>query len=101
MNTEEPHGMHVSGDAVFRLLVSTVRDYAIFLLDPQGCVASWNEGARTMKGYEANEILGRHFSVFYVDEDRADGLPERLLTEALVEGRCEQRGFRRRKDGSS
>jgi PAS domain S-box-containing protein len=87
-------------DDLFRLLVESVRDYAIFLLDPEGRVASWNEGARRIKGYEAAEIIGHHFSTFYVPEDVAAGKPQRLLEIAAVEGRVEDEGWRVSKDGS-
>ncbi len=84
----------------FRLLVQGVSDYAIFMLDLQGNVSSWNAGAERIKGYTADEILHRHFSVFYPEEDRAAGLPRRALETAAREGRFEQEGIRQRKDGS-
>ena len=84
----------------FRLVVEGVRDYAIFALDPAGRVASWNEGARRIKGYEAEEIIGEHFSRFYPEEDVQRGKPERELEVALAEGRVEDEGARVRKDGS-
>ncbi|HEX3106337.1 MAG TPA: response regulator [Terriglobales bacterium] len=84
----------------FRLLVVGVRDYAVFMLDPAGRVASWNQGAERIKGYQANEILGRHFSCFYGPEDIASGKPERELQTAIAEGRYEEEGWRVRKDGS-
>jgi len=84
----------------FRLLVEGVRDYAIFMLDERGYVASWNAGAQVIKGYYAQEILGRHFSIFYPPEDQAAGRPERALRIASAEGRYEQEGWRVRKDGS-
>ncbi len=87
-------------DAQFRLLVETVSDYAIFLLDPEGRVVSWNAGAQHIKGYLAAEILGRHFSTFYPPEDRATGKPQELLRHAAREGRIRDEGWRLRKDGS-
>jgi PAS domain S-box-containing protein len=87
-------------DAQFRLLVETVSDYAIFLLDPEGRVVSWNAGAQRIKGYDAAEIVGRHFSTFYTPEDRATGKPEELLRHAEREGRIGDEGWRLRKDGS-
>ena len=87
-------------DEQFRLLVESVVDYAIFLLDTRGYVMSWNAGAQRIKGYAAHEILGRHFSVFYGAAERAAGLPERLLERAAREGRAEHEGWRLRKDGS-
>ena len=84
----------------FRLLVEGVRDYAIFMLDPDGRVASWNAGAEQIKGYRADEILGRHFSVFYPDEARQSGWPDRELEIALADGRMQDEGWRLRKDGS-
>src|SRR4051812_18829827 len=84
----------------FRLLVQGVTDYAIFMLDPGGRVAEWNAGARRIKGYEAQEIIGQHFSRFYTEEDRAAGVPDRVLEQARTEGRFEAEGWRVRKDGS-
>jgi PAS domain S-box-containing protein len=84
----------------FRMLVESVSDYAIFMLDPQGLVTNWNTGARRIKGYAADEIVGRHFSTFYTEEDRARGIPGRNLATAAREGRVEHEGWRVRKDGS-
>jgi PAS domain S-box-containing protein len=84
----------------FRLLVASVRDYAIFVLDPQGNVATWNLGAERIKGYAAGEIIGRHFSTFYPAEDVARGKPAWELAEAERDGRFEDEGWRVRKDGS-
>jgi PAS domain S-box-containing protein len=83
----------------FRLLVEGVMDYAIFMLDPDGRVASWNVGAERIKGYRADEIIGRHFSAFYPREAISDGKPERELREALEHGRVEDEGWRVRKNG--
>ena len=87
-------------DQQFRLLVSSVTDYAIYLLDGAGRVASWNAGAERIKGYRADEIVGRSFSQFYTPEDRAKGLPDQALAKARREGRFEGEGWRLRKDGS-
>ncbi|MCP4564348.1 MAG: PAS domain S-box protein [Bosea sp.] len=84
----------------YRLLVESVTDYAIYMLDPQGTVISWNPGARRFKGYEDHEIIGQSFSRFYTEEDRAAGLPERALRMAAEEGRFEKEGWRVRKDGT-
>ena len=84
----------------FRLLVQSVTDYAIFMLDPQGRIASWNAGAERIKGYRAQEITGTHFSVFYPPEDVAAGKPQRELEIAVAEGRVEDEGWRVRKDGT-
>jgi PAS domain S-box-containing protein len=84
----------------FRLLVQSVTDYAIFMLDPQGRIASWNAGAERIKGYRAEEITGVHFSVFYPPEDVASGKPQRELEIAVAEGRVEDEGWRVRKDGT-
>jgi PAS domain S-box-containing protein len=82
------------------LLVESVRDYAIFMLDPDGIVRTWNRGAARLKGYGAAEIIGRHFSVFYPTRDREMGRPEKNLATALAEGRFEDEGWRVRKDGT-
>ena len=84
----------------FRLLVQSVIDYAIFMLDAEGYVANWNSGAQRIKGYTADEVIGRHFSMFYTDEDRQAGLPARGLRIAAESGRFEKEGWRVRKDGS-
>ena len=84
----------------FRLMVEGVKDYAIFMLDPGGCVTTWNDGAKRIEGYEEAEILGRHFSVFYPEEDVERGHPEEVLRAALAEGRHVEEGQRVREDGS-
>ena len=84
----------------FRLLVESVKDYAIFILDPTGRVSTWNAGAERIKGYRPHEIIGRHFSTFYPPEDVAAGKCELELEVALREGRVEDEGWRVRKDGS-
>ncbi len=84
----------------FKLMVDVVNDYAIFLLDPSGYVATWNQGAERIKGYKAEEILGKHFSLFYPPEEIAGGRPDTMLDRALRDGRAEAEGWRMRKDGS-
>jgi PAS domain S-box-containing protein len=84
----------------YRLLIQSVTDYAIYMLDPTGIVSSWNPGAERFKGYTEAEILGEHFSRFYTDEDRQTQLPHRALATAVNEGRFEQEGWRVRKDGT-
>src|SRR5437016_1500184 len=84
----------------FRLMVSTVKDYAILMLDAEGRVVSWNEGAERIKGYPAGEILGQHFSRFYPEEDVRDGKPKFELEQTIKLGRFEDEGWRVRKDGS-
>ena len=87
-------------DAQFRLLVESVSDYAIYLLDTTGRVMSWNAGAERIKGYTAAEILGRHFSLFYPPEDRAASRPDQMLERASKDGRINAQGWRVRRDGS-
>jgi len=84
----------------FRLLVDSVIDYAIFMLDTEGRVVTWNAGAERIKGYRAEEIRGRHYSCFYPEEALRAGTPAHLLKVAAAEGRCEDEGWRLRKDGS-
>jgi PAS domain S-box-containing protein len=84
----------------FRLLVAGVTDYAIYMLDTSGMITTWNTGAERIKGYSAEEVIGRHFSMFYTEEDRAAGMPERVLATAAREGRFEAEGRRVRKDGT-
>jgi PAS domain S-box-containing protein len=88
------------GDEQFHLLVDAVKDYAIFMLDPQGVVSTWNPGAERIKGYAPAEIVGRHFSLFYTPEDRQEGAPARGLAAARRDGRYSAQGVRVRKDGS-
>jgi PAS domain S-box-containing protein len=95
-DTDKPSG----GEGRFELLVQSVTDYAIYMLDPTGKVVSWNAGARRFKGYEADEIIGRHFSQFYTDEERDLGVPKTALATAEREGRFEAEGWRVRKDGT-
>lgn len=83
----------------FRLLVSGITDYAIYMLDLDGLISSWNAGAERFKGYAPDEVLGRHFSMFYTDDDRIDDKPARALGHALRVGRYEDMGWRLRKDG--
>ncbi|WP_276121923.1 hybrid sensor histidine kinase/response regulator [Pararhizobium qamdonense] len=86
-------------DGRYRLLVDAITDYAIYMLDPEGHVSSWNSGANRFKGYTEAEILGEHFSRFYTPEDREAGIPQRALSTAENEGRFEAEGWRVRKDG--
>ena len=83
-----------------QLLVESVKDYAIFMLDVEGNVATWNQGAELIKGYKANEVRGRHFSIFYTPEEMEQGKPAKELRIASAEGRFETEGWRVRKDGT-
>jgi PAS domain S-box-containing protein len=98
---ERTHGVASSEpEGLYRLLVETVRDYAIFALDPTGHVLTWNPGAERFKGYQAHEIIGKHFSVFYTQQDRDRHWPEAELEMAKRDGRFEDEGWRVRKDGT-
>ncbi len=88
-------------DQIFRLLVTNVKDYAIFLLDPDGYIQTWNEGAKRFKGYTAEEIIGKHFSLFYMQEARDSDHPGYELQMARKNGRYEEEGRRVRKDGTT
>ncbi|MDH1629388.1 two-component system sensor histidine kinase NtrB [Pseudomonas mosselii] len=90
----------VMPEARYEQLVQAVVDYAIYMLDPTGHVVSWNAGAQRIKGYRADEVIGRHFSLFFTDQDRADGRPQQLLRQALEEGKAQDEGWRVRKDGT-
>ncbi|GFP56077.1 hypothetical protein ACSS6W_006292 [Trichoderma asperelloides] len=90
----------LSVDEVYRLLIQTVKDYAIFLLDTRGYVATWNTGAELLKGYKKEDIVGKHFSTFYGEDDLKAGKPEDELLTCLREGRVQDEGWRYRKDGS-
>ncbi|WP_377701759.1 PAS domain S-box protein [Pseudoduganella sp. UC29_71] len=95
----EQEALHASEER-FRLLVQGVTDYAIYMLSPEGLVTNWNEGARRIKGYDSDDVVGTHFERFYTEEDRAAGLPMYALATARREGRFEREGWRVRKDGS-
>lgn len=84
----------------YRLMVEGVKDYAIFMLDPEGYILTWNEGAKKTKGYSANEIIGKHFSTFYTSEDLETKKPERELVIARATGKYEEEGWRVKKNGS-
>jgi PAS domain S-box-containing protein len=100
-NTERRAAQHALYDSErrFRLLVQAVKDYAIYMLDPSGVIVNWNAGAERLKGYSAAEVVGQHFARFYTREDRAAGLPARVLATAAREGHYEGEGWRVRKDG--
>jgi PAS domain S-box-containing protein len=95
--TTEPR---IDLEDLLRLLVESVKDYAIFVLDPDGIIRTWNPGAERLKGYRASEIIGRHFSQFYTPADVAVGRPQNGLRRALADGRYEDEGWRVRKDGT-
>jgi PAS domain S-box-containing protein len=84
----------------FQLLINSITDYAIYMLDAEGRITTWNPGAQRFKGYSADEIIGRNFSTFFTPEDREAGLPQKALAKSLAEGRFEAEGWRIRKDGS-
>jgi PAS domain S-box-containing protein len=91
--------LHASEEK-FRLLVQGVTDYAIYMLSPTGEITNWNSGAERIKGYSSAEVVGTHFSRFYPEKERAEGVPQHALATAAAEGRYEAEGFRVRKDGS-
>lgn len=91
------HGMHAS---LYEQLVQTVVDYAIYMMDLDGHIVSWNAGAERIKGYRAEEVIGQHFSLFFTEQDCADGRPAFLLDQALSKGRAQDEGWRVRKDGT-
>jgi PAS domain S-box-containing protein len=90
----------MSNEGRFRMLIDAVTDYAIYMLDPDGTITSWNPGARRFKGYEESEIIGENFARFYTEEDRKAGLPQRALETAAREGKFNNEGWRVRKDGT-
>jgi PAS domain S-box-containing protein len=98
--TSATHEALRASERQFQLLVQGVTDYAIFMLDPQGRITTWNSGAERIKGYHAEEIIGEHFARFYTQEEQREGLPMRALLRASMEGRYEAEGWRVRKDGS-
>lgn len=100
MSMTQSYDVSLLDEERYRLLVDAITDYAIFMLDADGRIVSWNPGAQRFKGYEAWEILGKHFSQFYTADDRLARLPERALRTAASEGRFESEGWRVRKDGN-
>ncbi|MBS3649203.1 PAS domain S-box protein [Pseudaminobacter sp. 19-2017] len=100
MDNEERQPAPLGEDDRYRLLVDAITDYAVYMLDRDGFVVSWNPGAQRFKGYTADEIIGQHFSRFYTPEDKAKGFPQRALDVAARDGRFESEGWRLRKDGS-
>lgn len=96
-----PLSQKMTAERRFELLVSGISDYAIYMLDPQGTITSWNAGAERFKGYRAEEIIGHHFSRFYTPEDQKAGLPQKALDTALKHGKFEAEGWRVRKDGTT
>jgi len=87
-------------DRLHKKMISEIQDYAIILLDIDGTILSWNKGARAIKGYTEDEILGQNFRIFYLPQDRQAGLPEQLIDLAIKEGRARHIGRRVRKDGT-
>ena len=98
--TSATHEALRASERQFQLLVQGVTDYAIFMIDPQGRITTWNSGAERIKGYHAEEIIGENFSRFYTEEDQREGVPMRALLRAMMEGRYGAEGWRVRKDGS-
>ena len=94
------HEVDVVKSDPFRLLVQSIVDYAIYMLDPKGFVTSWNAGAERIKGFQTEEIIGKHFSAFYTEEDRKSDMPRKVLETARCEGKYSGEGWRVRKDGS-
>lgn len=93
-------GIATGGEEQYRILIDSITDYAIFLLNPEGHIITWNTGARQIKGYEADEIIGKHFSTFYTQKDKDDDYPSQELTMAIAKGKFEEEGWRVKKDGS-
>jgi PAS domain S-box-containing protein len=100
MDTSNRSEAAQTSDDRYQLLVEAITDYAIYMLDREGRVTSWNPGARRFKGYEADEIIGRHFSTFYTDAEKSQNVPAQALAEAERTGRFEREGWRVRKDGT-
>ncbi len=99
MDQSERLNAALTEDGRFRLLVDAITDYAIYMLDADGRIASWNAGAQRLKGYSEQEVIGQHFSRFYTEEDRTDGLPARALRSSATTGKFEAEGWRVRKGG--
>lgn len=100
MDPSERVDLHGMNAGLYEQLVQTVVDYAIYMLDLNGCIISWNAGAERIKGYRAEEVIGRHFSLFFSEQDCSDGRPASLVSQALSKGRAQDEGWRVRKDGT-
>src|ERR1700693_3896165 len=100
MEVSDKIAASLSEESRYRLLIEAVTDYAIYMLDSSGIVTSWNPGAQRFKGYAPSEIIGQHFSRFYTEEDRKQGIPALALETASQKGKFESEGWRVRKDGS-
>src|SRR5512142_3312365 len=100
VRSSSPQDVLRQNEELFRLLVGSVRDYAIYMLDPDGRIVTWNAGAERIKGYRADEVLGQHFRIFYGPREQQAGHPEHELEMALRHGHYEEDGWRHRKDGS-
>jgi PAS domain S-box-containing protein len=93
-------GYFVNGDTIYKRMIEEIQDYAIILMDERGIIVNWNKGAEKIKLYSEKEILGKHFSIFYLKEDLDNNLPQKLMEEAKTNGRAAQEGWRKRKDGT-
>jgi PAS domain S-box-containing protein len=91
---------HSFDEKLFRLLVASISDYAIFMVDPNGYIMSWNQGAQNICGYTEEEIIGQHISLFYISTDNKSNTPRQNLNAALKNGRFETEGWKQRKDGT-
>jgi PAS domain S-box-containing protein len=100
MNEERDSKREISQGELYRKMIEEIQDYAIILMDRNGIIQNWNKGAQKIKGYSAQEIIGKHFSIFYLPEDLDRKLPEMLMYEAVKTGRSSQEGWRKRKDGT-
>jgi PAS domain S-box-containing protein len=100
MSSSDRSDLHTMQASRYEQLVQAVVDYAIYMLDPDGYVVSWNAGAQRIKGWSADEIIGQHFSLFFTEEDLAEGRPALLLECALRTGVAQDEGWRVRKDGT-
>src|ERR1700722_3364863 len=98
-NTPIP-AINLDRDKEFRILVSSVKEYAIFMIDPEGLIKTWNDGAKNIKGYEADEIIGKHVPAFYTKDDIEKGAVAKNLEMAKAQGSFEDEGWRVRKDGT-
>jgi PAS domain-containing protein len=97
-HSSNPSASNQSASNQFEMLVDGMREYAIYLIDVDGHLLSWNKGAARIKGYTSKEILGQHFSIFYIDADRQNGIPTLSLQKAAQDGKFEAEGWRRRKN---
>src|SRR5437868_1656471 len=100
VNKKENADTSAGKESLYQKMIEEIEDYAIILLDVNGYIQNWNKGAQKIKQYTEDEVIGKHFSIFYLEEDKKNNLPQKLINQARETGRAFQEGWRKRKDGT-